>query len=108
MPAAQAFPCADCHGVRLHAILVYREIVNGHLVKVTRIRSCTACQKRSPLQPKAQPGIACPKCGDCRLTVKYTRHRGPGVTVRVRRCVGCGHQIRTAEVVESYAHRAAS
>ena len=52
--------------------------------------------------PPRAPGIACPKCDGRKLPTVYTRHR-QGATVRVRKCRGCGHRIRTAERVESTA-----
>ena len=47
-------------------------------------------------------GVVCPKCGGGRLPVVSTR-RLRGKTVRVRRCAGCGHAVRTGERIESTA-----
>jgi Zn ribbon nucleic-acid-binding protein len=47
-------------------------------------------------------GIVCPKCQARRLATDYTRYRA-GAVVRVRRCVACGHRVRTIERVESAA-----
>lgn len=104
MPGRKGYPCPDCRGVRLHRVRVIRETVNGHLVKVARIRVCTACERQALVEARQSPGICCPKCGDSRMAAKKTRHRGPGVTVRVRQCKACGHKIRTSESVESFSH----
>jgi len=47
-------------------------------------------------------GVVCPKCGCGRLLVVSTR-RLRGKTVRVRRCAGCAHAVRTGERIESTA-----
>lgn len=53
-------------------------------------------------QPKCQDGVRCPKCGRRLFSTTKTRHRG-SKTIRWRRCRGCRHRIRTAEVIESNA-----
>lgn len=108
MPPPAGYPCAVCHGHRLHRIKVHRDTVDGKLVRVTRVRHCTVCETMAHIDGKQQPGIACPQCGDSRLLTRYTRHRGPGVTVRVKRCVACKHEVRTVESVESFAHKRAA
>jgi hypothetical protein len=82
--------CPDCRGHRLHAVRVIR----GGDGKVTRDLICSACEAVTRL------GICCPKCGECRLGVETTRHRG-ACTVRVKRCLSCSHRFRTRECVES-------
>jgi Zn ribbon nucleic-acid-binding protein len=50
--------------------------------------------------PAPARGLVCPGCSSARLDVTRTQ-RHPGRIVRVRRCLDCGHQMRTAERVES-------
>lgn len=93
-------PCPGCVGVRLHTARARRDPATA---RVTRVMVCSACDHATVIPPAEQPGLCCPRCGDCRLRSLFTRHGRPGVTTRVRQCVGCGHRIRTAEHVESYA-----
>jgi hypothetical protein len=90
--------CEQCRGVRLHTI----EIRRGGLI-TRRMLVCSACSAEKKLPHTEQPGICCPACGDCRLRTKFTRHRQPGVTTRVRQCLSCSHRIRTKEVLDSLA-----
>lgn len=50
------------------------------------------------------PGIPCPRC-DATAHVTARTRKGRGKVTRVRRCTHCGHAFRTAERVESKAHR---
>lgn len=45
-------------------------------------------------------GIPCPKCGHTRHRVTSNKPRRRKI-VRVRKCKKCGHEIRTAERIES-------
>lgn len=46
--------------------------------------------------------VICPKCGSTRMPVVFTRRKATG-TVRVRRCRedGCGHRVKTTEVMHA-------
>lgn len=96
MPAAH---CPDCHGHRSHYVRLSK--TKGDKGQRRRVLACSACEREIPYPAKEQPGIACPQCGDVRLAVAFTRHRLKQI-VRVRKCVACGHRIRTKEVVESW------
>ncbi len=89
-PRTKGAYCADCRGHRLHTIRLCRS-PNG---VVTRDMVCSACETVTRL------GLSCPKCGDVRFKLHTTRHRA-GATVRSKSCRGCGHRIRTREIVEA-------
>lgn len=98
MSTAKGFRCPTCMAVRVHEIRTIRE--SG---RVTRIAVCTTCSGVTPIAIADRPGICCPRCLDIRFTGPlYTRQR-PGKVVRVKKCRGCGHKIRTQETVVSYA-----
>jgi DNA-directed RNA polymerase subunit M/transcription elongation factor TFIIS len=67
----------------------------GDAGPTTRVLTCPACETSTPY------GISCPSCGDCRFGTWATHQRANGDTVRVKKCVHCGHRIRTRERVES-------
>lgn len=84
--------CEFCRGYRRHEVTTTRRGAAG---PTTRVRTCPACETSTP------HGLCCPACGDVRFGVWSTRHRPDGSVVRVRKCVNCGHRIRTREHVES-------
>lgn len=84
--------CAACRGHRLHEVRIVAVAAGG---KVSRNLVCVSCESATRV------GVACPKCADARFQTMYTRHRAGGVTVRGKKCRGCGHRVRTREVVES-------
>lgn len=90
--APRVIYCAECDEHHLHEVQIAKESTG----KITRSLTCPVCQARTNL------GIACPKCGECRMRVVTTRHRG-GVTIRERECRSCRHSIRTREIIESFA-----
>lgn len=95
-----SLPCPDCQGERQHYVRI--STTKGEQGQRRRVLACTVCEREASIPTGEQPGICCPKCGDIRLTVVFTRHR-KGQTVRVKRCFGCKHRVRTKEVIESYA-----
>ncbi|MBP3955496.1 hypothetical protein J8F10_09400 [Gemmata sp. G18] len=82
--------CAECRGHRLHAVCCTRSPSGV----VTRNMTCGGCETVTRI------GLCCPKCGDCRLRVDWTRHRA-GSTVRRKSCLNCGHRMRTRETFEA-------
>lgn len=50
----------------------------------------------SQTSPKAEAGIACPRCGCRHLPVYYVRRRR-GYVLRVRLCRHCGRRLATRE-----------
>ena len=96
---AKFLPCTRCRGVRLHAAVTRHQKTTG---KLTRVWRCSACCRTKRIAFGEHPGLCCPKCGDCRLKVHYTTtHVRTLATLRVRRCRGCGHRVRTVERFEA-------
>ncbi|MBN9521092.1 hypothetical protein J0H58_21665 [bacterium] len=89
MPTQVVHHCGYCGQDRPHQVVVTRGS------PTSRVLFCPFCDTSRPL------GICCPSCGDPRFNVTVTRPLPDGSTRRVRKCVHCGHRIRTRERVES-------
>lgn len=96
--ASKFLPCTSCRGERLHHIGTRKIRKTGQVV---RVWICSACERRKPVAFVDHPGLVCPACGDCRMSVHYTTSAVRTLaTLRVRRCRHCGHRIRTVERIE--------
>lgn len=53
--------------------------------------------------PETAVGLVCVACGETAWKVTHTR-LGQAAVRRWRRCLGCGHTVRTRETIEAEPH----